>query len=141
MAQPDQMSPGCHAQEMRLEHATDTGIEGARWGVEVVPGVSMCDRGGSSKPSGSFTSLAAELYCSSMRGLQCDYRSSHGASFFTRVVHLHLTPSRVRNPVSHAVSFDNATSARNVFHRSECDTLPFSCTFFTLYIVCCGTRL
>ena len=70
LAQPDQMSPGCHAREMRLESATDTGIECARWGLEVVPGVSMFDRGGSSK---HFTSLAAELYCSLMRGLQCDY--------------------------------------------------------------------
>ena len=35
------------------------------------------------------------------------------------------TSPRVRNSVSHAVSFDNATSARDIFHPSECDTLPF----------------
>ena len=41
------------------------------------------------------------------------------------VLRVRRTSPRIRNSVSHAVSFDNATSARNIFHPSECDTLPF----------------
>ena len=44
---------------------------------------------------------------------------------YQSVWHVHVTPP-VRNPVSFAVSFDYATSARDIFHPSERDTLPFS---------------
>ena len=46
-----------------------------------------------------------------------------------------LTPSLVHNPVSLAVRFDNATSARDLFHPSERDTLSnvFICIFFTFH--------
>lgn len=65
-----------------------------------------------------------------MRGLQCDHIQSHISSPFIcdtiqSVLRVRRTSPRVRNPVSHAVSFDNATSARNIFPPSECDTLPF----------------
>lgn len=118
--------------------ATATGIA---W-LQVVPGVRP---GGSSKPDGFFTSLTADLCCFFMRGLQCDHKQSHVFSFFTcntRFLHLHvhLLLPLVRNPVSHAVSFDNATSAWDIFHHCECDTLSSSCIFFTLYIVYCETQ-
>ena len=57
LGQPDQISPGCHAQEMRLEPATVTGIKCARWGLEVVPGVRIFLPGGDSRPFWIFLPL------------------------------------------------------------------------------------
>ena len=47
-----------------------------------------------------------------------------------------LTPLLVHTPVSLAVSFNNATSARDLFHPSERDTLSnvFICIFFTFHM-------
>ena len=92
--------PGCHAQEMRLEPATATGIACARWGLEVVPGVRMFLPGGDFQailvflPLGPRNCAVFDAWFTVRPHAITSLSFSHAIPEF---VHVHLTPPRVRS--------------------------------------------